>query len=171
MTCRGQSEYVQFMAPSLQAPLGQPPDFLPAIQDRPIDVVFSGYVSKVQRAFGCPLVVPQARRGGVSSLATWLDKAPRNEACEALSGMRSEGLAAVEPLLQACQKVDAAVMAACYAACIMSWAAVLGLLGWEHLQLRLHCPSSTAQDQTERWAHLTSEIFGASDIPTHSRHQ
>ena len=43
LTCRGNQGYVEFMAPSLELDSGgRPPPFLPPIQDRPIDVLFSG---------------------------------------------------------------------------------------------------------------------------------
>lgn len=45
MTCRGQLGYVTHMVPSLAAPLGKPPSFLPDIKDRPIDIAFSGSTS------------------------------------------------------------------------------------------------------------------------------
>ena len=73
MTCRGQGEYVELMAPSLQGPQGRPPAFLPAIRDRPIDVVFSGCVSEFeQRWCKRPLAVLQSQcRIKHDSAAAW----------------------------------------------------------------------------------------------------
>lgn len=48
LTCRGNQGYVEFMAPALELDSrGRPPPFLPPIQDRPIDVLFSGYGFRV----------------------------------------------------------------------------------------------------------------------------
>ena len=43
MTCHGKPDWVRLMAPALEAGSGgTPPDFLPPLSARPIDVAFSG---------------------------------------------------------------------------------------------------------------------------------
>ena len=48
MTCHGKPEWTQLMAPALEVGSGgKPPDFLPPLSKRPIDVAFSGWGFRV----------------------------------------------------------------------------------------------------------------------------